>query len=81
MQAPGIPSSWEAGWVEVRPRREGKRLGQGRGELPGQEPRDPPEARGYCGQRQASGARLLLPRQRDQNLDKEFGGRSLEEKL
>ena len=29
MQAPGIPSSWEAGWVEVRPRREGKKLGRG----------------------------------------------------
>ena len=34
-QALGTPSSWEARWVEVRPRREGKELGPGRGERPG----------------------------------------------
>ena len=35
--------------MEVRPRRAGKGLGQGRGELPRQSPRDPPEAHGQCG--------------------------------
>ena len=60
------------GGGEAKEGREG--TGPGEGELPGQEPRDPPEARGHCGQRQASGARLLLPRQRDQGLDKSLGG-------
>ena len=65
--------------MEVRPRREGKGLDQGRGELPGQNPCDPPEACGQCGQtqvsrqRQVSGTRLL-PGQRDQGPDKSVGG-------